>query len=386
MTLLSAWKGTLIVFIMMFSLFTGGVFAQDQTPGRVRIASFVGPRQVAPDTAFSLSLDVEYEVREATTIRAVIFEGLLNLGTPLWQSDNASVAGGGDKVWTVNFTAPAVEGTIQFSAYAYYFDNGAWKSYNDTVLGPGYGQIAIKVSRYAVLEVDLGVAGLAVALGNSSNTTTQAGGLNASLLVGTPYQLSVPSEQEYQNSTRIVFSGWQDGNNQTLRTVSLTEDTQLVGYYRSQYLLRVTSYQSGYSYQKWYDAGSKATVQDVSFVPTSWPLALFGGKYVFSDWSGDVNSSSSEISFAMNSPKTIHANFSIDYGLSILIFPLIVALGIIGEIVLLVLRRKRAQTILEPSTGTFTCPNCGEAVEKEWVHCIHCGRSLSFSEDTDARL
>ena len=355
MTLLPAWKGTLIVFIMVFSFFTVGVFAEDQSLGRVRIASFVGPRQVAPDTAFSLSLDVEYEVRAATTIRAAIFEGLLSVGAPLWQSDNASVAGGGDKVWTLNLTAPSVEGTIQFSAYAYYLDNGVWKFYNDTVLGPGYGQVTIKVSRYATLKVDLGVPGLAVTLGNSSEMTTQAGDLNATLLVGMPYQLSVPSDQEYQNSTRIIFSGWQDGTNQTQRLISLTGDTQLIGYYRTQYLLKVTSSQSGYSYQKWYDAGSNATLQEVNFVPTSWPLALFGGKYVFSGWSGDVNSRSSEISFTMNSPKTIYANFSIDYGL--LIFPIIVALGIIGEIILLALkRRKRTKTTLGPSTERPTCP------------------------------
>ena len=115
MTLLPAWKSTLIVFIMVFSFFTVGVLADDQSLGRVRIASFVGPRQVAPDAAFSLSLDVEYEVRATTTIRAAIFEGLLDVGAPLWQSDIASVAGGGDKVWTINLTAPSVEGAIQFS-------------------------------------------------------------------------------------------------------------------------------------------------------------------------------------------------------------------------------------------------------------------------------
>jgi hypothetical protein len=385
MILLHLWKASLIVFVMVFSFTTVGVFAEDQNPGRVRIASFVGPRQVAPDTAFSLSLDVEFEVRVATTIRAAIFEGLLNVGAPLWQSDVASVAGGGDKVWTVNFTAPSAEGTIQFSGYAYYLDNGVWKFYNDTVLGPGYGQVTINVSRYAILKVELGVPGLSVTLGNSSVITSQTGDLNASLLVDVPYQLSIPPDREYQNSTRIAFTGWQDGNNQTQRTVSLTGDTQLVGYYRTQYLLKVTSSQSGYSYQKWYDAGSNATLQEINFVPTSWLLALFGGKYLFSAWSGDVNSRSKEISIAMSSPKTIYANFYIDYGLSIL--TLIVALGIIGEVVLLTLRRrKRAQAGLERSTEKLTCPNCGEAVEEEWGHCIHCGSHLSFLEDRDAKL
>jgi uncharacterized repeat protein (TIGR02543 family) len=112
-------------------------------------------------------------------------------------------------------------------------------------------------------------------------------------------------------------------------------------------------------------------------------LALIGGKYVFSGWTGDVNSSSSEISFAMNSPKTIYANFSIDYGL--LIFPIIVALGIIGEITLLALkRRKRTKMILEPLTPRPTCPSCGEDVEKDWVHCIHCGNNLGSLEDEHA--
>jgi len=385
MTLLLAWKSALVVFIMAFSLFTVGVFADDLNLGRVRIASFSGPRQVAPNAAFSLSLDVEYEVREAATIRAAIFEGLLNSSAPLWQSDNASVAGGGDKVWTVNFTAPSAEGTIQFSAYAYYLDNGTWRFYNDTVLGPGYAQIRIKVLRYATLSVDLGVPGLPVTLGNSSETTTQTGDLNATLLVGMPYQLSVPSDKEYQNSTRIVFTGWQNGNNQTQRIVSLTEDTQLVGYYRPQYLLQASSSQSGYSYQKWCDAGSNVTLQEVNFVPTSSTLTFFGGKYVFSGWSGDVASPSSEISFTMNSPKTIYANFSTDYGF-LIILPIIVASGIIGEIILLALRRrKRAHGTLEPSTKRATCPNCGEVVEEEWVHCIHCGTNLSSFEDADAR-
>jgi len=380
MTLLPAWKGTFIVLIMLLSFSTIGVFADDQAPGRVRVASFVGPGKVAPDTAFPLSLDIEYEVRAATTIRAAIFAGLLNMGAPLWQSDNESVAGGGDKVWTVNFTAPSVEGTIQFSAYAYYLDNGMWKFYNDTVLGPGYAQVTINVSRYATLRIDLGVPGLVVTLGNSSDTTTQAGDLNATLLAGVPYRLSVPPDHEYQNSTRIVFSGWQDGNNQTQRLISLTGDTKLVGYYRVQYLLKVTSSQSGYSSQTWNDSGSNVSLQETNFVPTSWPLALLGGKYVFSGWSGDVNSRSDEIFFAMNSPKTISANFTVDYGL--LILPVIVALGIIGEIVLLALkRRRRTRTSLGLSTKRPTCPNCGEDIEEEWVHCIHCGNSLVSLED-----
>lgn len=373
--MLNTWKCMLIVVILILSFFTLGVFADEQSLGRVRIASFTGPRQVAPASTFSMSLDIEYEVRTTATIRAAIFGGLSNASAPLWQSEITNVTGGGDKVWTSNFTAPPVEGTIQFSAYAYYLDNGVWKFYNDPILGPGYSQVTIKVSQHATLQIDMGVPRLAVTLGNNSDTTTQEGDLNVTLAVGVPYSLSVPSELEFQNSTRIVFNGWQDGSNQSQRMITLTGDMKLVGSYREQYLLIVTSTQSSSPYQKWCDIGSNVTLQGADLVPASWFLTIFGGRYVFSRWSGDVNSRSNEISLTMNSPKTITANFSIKYGY-LIVFPIVIASGIVGEAVLLAIRRKKRGQGIGPSTNSPTCPNCGEVVEEGWEHCIHCGNDL----------
>ena len=316
----AAWKCTLIVAILVLSFGTVGVFAQEPILGRVRIASFVCPRQVAPDSVFSVSLDMEYEIRTSASVRAAIFGTMANASTPLWQSDVANVSMGGDKVWTINFTAPPTEGTIQLTAYAYYFENGTWQYYNDTVLGPGSRQVVIKVARNAVLQVELGVPGLELTLGNLSATTTPTGDVGVSLPVGMKYALSVPDVVQYQNSTRIIFDGWQDGNNQTSRIISVDEDSQLVGSYRTQYLLRVTSTVSNYSYEKWYDAGSNVTLQRLDSVPMVWPLGLLGGNYNFSGWSGDVNSRSGEVNFTMNSPKNISANFTINYG-ALIVFP-----------------------------------------------------------------
>lgn len=384
MTLLAAWKCTLIVAILVLSFCTIGVFAQETSIGRVRIASFVCPRQVAPDSVFSVTLDMEYEIRMNASVRAIIFGSMANASTPLWQSDVANVSGGGDKVWTINFTAPPTEGTIQLSAYAYYFDNGTWKFYNDTVLGPGFRQVAIKVARNAVLQVEVGVPGLELTLGNLSATTTSTGDVGVSLLVGMNYTLSVPGVMQYPNSTRIIFDGWQDGNNQTSRIISIDGDTQLVGSYRTQYLLRVNSTVSSYSYEKWYDAGSTVTLQSVDSVPMFWPLGLLGGKYDFSGWSGDVNSRSGEINFTMNSPKNIYANFSIEYG-ALIVIPIIIAAGVIGEASLLVLKRKKtARVNAEPAISVSTCPNCGESIEEGWQHCIHCGGKLGSLEEEPA--
>jgi hypothetical protein len=355
---------------------------QEQSLGRVRVASFSGPGQVAPGTNFSMSLDVEYEVRTTLTVQAAVYSGASNAGPPLWQSESVSVSGGGDKVWTINSTAPSVEGTIGFSAYAYYLDNGTWKFYNDPVLGPGYGQITIKVSKYANLQVDTGIPDLVVVIGNASDTTGQTGAVNVRLAVGVPYLISVPSDLEFQNSTRIVFNAWQDGNNQSVRSFLLSGDMTLVGSYRHQYLLKATTNQAGSSYQKWCDVGTNVTLREADFAPNSSFLTAFGGKYVFSGWSGDVNSRMNEINLTMDSPKSVTANFSTEYGYLIII-PIVVASGIIGEIVLLSLRRRRGAQPNEMAHNP-TCPNCGRFIEQEWAHCIHCGSDLSFPENMRA--
>ncbi len=379
------WKFAVVLVIMVLFFNTSGVFAEEQSLGRVRIASFVCPRQVAPNSVFSVDLDLEYEVRTNASIRAAIFGDLAN-ASALWESSVAIVSGGGDKVWTVTLNAPPAEGTIRFSAYAYYLDNGAWKFYNDTVLGPGFRQVFIKVARNAALQVELGVAGLKFTLGNLSETTTKTGGVGATLPIGMAYALSIPPVVEYQNATRLTFNRWGDGNNQTRRIITLDGDTQLVGSYRTQYLLRVSSSLSEYSFEKWYDAGSNVTLRQVDSVPMVWPLGSFGAKYVFSGWSGDVNSRSGDINFTMDTPKTIDANFTVNFGV-LTVIPVIIASGIIGEAVLLALRRKKtAGSKADFSKSEHACPNCGGIVETGWVNCINCGAKLGSSESETASL
>jgi hypothetical protein len=263
-------------------------------------------------------------------------------------------------------------------------DSGVWKYYNDTLYGPGYTQTQIKVARNANIQIELGVPGIQLAVGNRTERTSQTGREVITLPVGTTYMVSVPSIVQFENSTRILFRTWNDGDNQTQRTILLDGDMRLVGSYRTQYLLRVASTVSNYSYTKWYDADSNVQLQ-AKLTSMIWPLESIGLKYDFAGWSGDVNSQSPEINFTMNSPKTINANYSLDYGP--LIIPTIVAAGLVGAAVLGLLRRRNAdQAHGKPEARTpgsnLTCKNCGKNVEENWTHCISCGAKLGSPSET----
>lgn len=366
-----------VLFLLTLLSFGTPVAAQAPNVGILHVVVFQSPRQVAPNSIFSVKFDVEYAVRENATIRAAIFGGA-GQSDLIWQSDSLYVSGGGDKIWIINITAPPTEGALQLSAYAYYRDGNQWKFLNDTDHQSSYKQISIRVAKNANLLIQLNVPDLQLTVGNVTEKTSQAGDIAITLPVGKTYTISVPSVLQLQNSTQLVFRRWDDGINQSKRVILLDGDVKLVGSYKAQYLLHLNSIVSSYSYTKWYDADSKVTLQSLNSIPMNWPLGQLGLKYAFQGWSGDVNSASSEVNLTMNMPKTINANFSID--LTPLIFPTIFAAGVAGALILIMLRRKTPRTNDQPhevAKSKSLCQNCGEELEESWTHCIRCGAKLA---------
>ena len=62
----------------------------------------------------------------------------------------------------------------------------------------------------------------------------------------------------------------------------------------------------------------------------NWPLDLFGLKYNFVGWTGDVKTSSLKFDVAMNQPKTVSANYSADY--TPLILPIAITIAVVGSL------------------------------------------------------
>ena len=375
---------TLVVFFLAFGLITAAV-GQEPNVGLLRVSNLEHPRQVAPSAKFSIVVDVEYAVRFNATVKSALYESSLShLGSKLWESEPVDLMGGGDWVWTVDLTAPSADREWSLTVFAYYLDSGKWNYYNDSYRGPGFAETTIKVAKLAEFEVDLGTPNIPITIDNSTQSTSATGQVKEQLPVGEYYFITVPPLLQYENSTRLVFLGWQDGANGSQRTLKLDGDLKIAGAYKTQYLLRVSSIVSRYVNSSWYDAGSSVVLRVDPIVPVDWLLGLIGMRYVFKGWTGAVQSGSAEINITINGPKVITADFALDY--SSLVVPIIVVAGILGGIALAIVRRRARlpSPIAEEATGeasiTRTCEKCGKPVEEGWTHCVHCGEALGPSE------
>jgi hypothetical protein len=366
----------LIALVLISSAGTAVVLADEPNVGILRVDSFQVPREVAPNSVFSVTLDVEYGLHlrpNNATIRAAIYKGSLNFSDPLWQSSPVTVSLGGEQIWNVNLTSPSTEGEFTLTAAAYFLDQDTWRFFNNSLNGPGIVQAVIRVGKAATLDVSLGVAGVTVTVDNQTFTTSSKGDAQTILFVGNSYHVTVEPLVEFRNSTRIVFKGWSNGNNQTERSVLIDGDVNLVGSYRIQYRLLVNSPASSYS--EWYNVGSNAEIRIPTSVPMNWPLGLLGLQYTFAGWSGDVNSSLPQVNVTMNSPKILNANFSADY--TPLVIPVVIALTVTGIVTFIFTRRLKVQYDSKSTDkSSLRCHKCGEVVENDWTHCIRCGSDL----------
>jgi len=370
--------------VQMASMSLG--FAQQENVGILRVADVRHPRQVSPSAQVAFVIDAEYAIRFNASIKSSLFAGTVgNPGAELWHSGPTIVRGGGDELWTFNLTAPPEEGSWPLAVFVYYQDGGVWKFYNDTYHGHGYAEITIKIAKLANLEIDLGVPNVPVTVNGATRETSKQGAVTLQLPVGQVYSIGVPSQLQPEGSARLVFLGWEDGGNNSLRALLLDGDSKIVGSYKTQYLLRVNSAVSAYSYSAWYDSGSNVTLHADSSVPASWPLGLLGLRYNFVGWSGDVGSTVNQINVTIGKPVVIDADFVLDY--TTLVFPTIVGIGIVGGVALSILRRrsesKRAvveEEVSHEEAVAKVCANCGEPVEEGWTHCVHCGDALGSPE------
>jgi hypothetical protein len=378
------YLGIVLLFTLLPLLGTVASVSASTNIGLLRVSNFLCPREVVPGATFPVSLDVEYAIQtlpDEATIRGAVYDGGINASSPLWQSAPTSVSNGGDQVWNFTLNAPAAEGFLNLTAYAFFLDNGTWSYFNNPVNGPGVIQRTVKIGRIANLEVNIGAPDIAVAVDGTTEQTSAHGDAVFSVAVSSNPTVSVPPMVELQNSTRIIFTEWSDGVTESQRQVLIDGDIGLTAQYRVQYLLTLTNSSTT---QQWYDRGANVTLSAPATTLAPWPLNIFGVTETFHGWSGDIQSSSRYVNVTMDSPKTITAQMTPDYGP--LALPTILAAGIAIAVITFAFVQGRprethenlkASAVEEPAPqSNEICPSCGKATQPEWTHCIKCGAKL----------
>jgi hypothetical protein len=373
----------ILITILTIAFSVGGVAAQSNV-GSLRVDRFICPRQVAPGSNFQVTVDVEYGLfgaNPSAVIRSAIYNGPINSTNPIWQSDAMNVSYVGEQLWNTTLTAPSSEGYLNLTAYAFYQEDGIWKFYSNATNGPSFAEASIKVGKISNLDVYIGAPDVSVSINGASLTTSTSGDVNVNVPLNSVASISIPSNIDFQNSTRGVFSNWNDANTEPQRDITIAGDTKLAANYTLRYLLKVNA-PSGY--ETWYNKGTVVTLTANTSTPMNWPLNAFGIQGQFTGWSGDAQSSTSQVNVTMDGPKTLNANYAFDYKL--LAVPLVLGAGIIvlALSIVIFLRQRRAppstvsETVAEtPVEKQPTCPSCGNTIEKEWTHCIKCGAKLT---------
>lgn len=128
------------------------------------------------------------------------------------------------------------------------------------------------------------------------------------------HSVEVPASVSLASWTQGLFVQWNDGNSSNIRNIFVDSDLTMTAEYVTQYYLTVhtnPSYIGDTTGQGWYDNGTTAiaTCNSTAYEYTS-------NRYVFANWTGDAFGTSTTLEIFMNSPKTVTANYQMQYNIT----------------------------------------------------------------------
>jgi uncharacterized repeat protein (TIGR02543 family) len=115
------------------------------------------------------------------------------------------------------------------------------------------------------------------------------------------------------NSVRYTFAGWYVNNfllslSPTI-TITVTKPTFLATVWKKQYYVKVVSDRNNVEGEGWYEEGASATISVLSSIISE----STEERFVFSGWNGDTSSTDTTVTFTVDRPKTIYANWKRQY-------------------------------------------------------------------------
>ncbi len=131
---------------------------------------------------------------------------------------------------------------------------------------------------------------------------------------GASATFTVTSPQAGSPGTRYEFTDWSGDAVSAALSGSVTMDAPktVAANWKTQFLLTVVSAWGGVAGAGWYDQNAAVTL-----LASSPQAGSPGTRYVFAAWTGDVWSMNFAITFPMDAPKTVTANWNTEYYLAV---------------------------------------------------------------------
>ena len=188
---------------------------------------------------------------------------------------------------------------------------------------------------------------------NGGKVTTASGWFDEDSYV----TVSAVTPVEETADSRLVFNHWKGALSTSNPTESLLIDApkELDAEWSRQYLLTAQTQFGAAVGGGWYDADSTASFSVESPTVPAGIWGWFGVEYVFSHWSGDSNSPSSEASIVMHGPKVVSAVWALS------LTKFYVLIGIIGAVLAVAVWKRQRSGLLISSLADRMRQPAGKA-------------------------
>lgn len=351
--------------------------AQGEKLGLLRIVKAEYPVQVPHSYSFTVKLKIEYAFREYFEIHAAIYEGAKGLlDNLLWESKPERLIEVGQKTYDVELRSPSHEGLWIITGYVFFHNASGSFYFSDRERGPGFVEMSVKVADNARLTLRARYGSIPVYVDGALFSTDRSGILVREVKVLTEHMIAAPRNVSIAEGRRVIFKTWNGTDPKNPKMLVITSDLLLTIEFRDEFYLDVVSNVADARGAGWYPSGAIANFSASSFVPSKGWENVFGVKWSFVGWSGDIDSAAVNESIVMDRPHRVVANWTVDYGrlyYLIIVAAVLVAVGLAVFLGRRIAKRRSDEAGAAP-VRTF-CMFCGADINPDARFCSKCGRS-----------
>ncbi len=267
----------------------------------VYIADVKSPSKVNPGQLFKIKVKVRYTFIEETRIATALWD---MESENLFSASESIIQGDGVKEYLQSVYAPSNEKNWSLAAVALSWSN------NQLVLTKPV-LFKVTVSDKHLLSVESGYSNISIVIDGATLRTDREGEVQIEVDPGM-HMIETQEVVPLDKGSRLVFRNWQDGENSSRITVTVTGDETVRPVYVRQYYVAVNSSHAETEGTGWYDENNRVRI---AIRPNSSRnnAGIFQAMHAFEGWSGDVDGVDTQVEITVDRPMLIIAAWRMRY-------------------------------------------------------------------------